>query len=334
MSSYRIKPEDVSVFVSFPSGQKVYEYKLPKNTQIEFFEEEILKSIFTSAFHFILKTVETEVYLSTPQGSRVLAKIVGIGLSRRNNLKEIKISGNGYNGTIASITEIEVCPKWIKDKLGREKLQSSEKTIFNLSKVEVENTKTNPKGDNLTMKTNTFSNFGRKVQGLFGFSMFDGSPAYKLGGSFFSVKDGQLVDVTEFVMEVDMPGFTMPALVSQITVGDLVKAQGEFAIVHSVEGNTLKVLKGDGSVLEIAPASNPMFGGAFVTKVMNPMSGMFSQGMTNTQGAQQGFNPMMFMLMGKDGNGSDDMFKSMMMMQMMQQQGGFFNQQTPKQETK
>lgn len=174
---------------------------------------------------------------------------------------------------------------------------------------------------------NTFNQFGQKINGIFAISLFDGSPAYKLNGTHVAVKDGDLVDVSEFVMEIDIPGFTMPALLKDVKVNDLVKVNGELVIVSSVEESSIKVIKGDGAITEVAPIVNPLFGGAFVTKVMNPMAGMTGQG----QGIG-GFNPMMFIMMGD--NKGNDMFKTMMMMQMMQQQGGFFNQQTPKQETK
>lgn len=178
--------------------------------------------------------------------------------------------------------------------------------------------KTNTKGDNNSMK-NTFSQFGQKLNGIFAISLFDGSPAYKLNDTYVAVKDGGLVDVSEFVMEIDIPGFTMPSLLKDVKVNDLVKVNGELGIVSKVEDDSLKVIKGDGSITEVAPIVNPLFGGAFVVKVMNPMAGMAGQG----QGIG-GFNPMMFLLMGD--NKGDDMFKTMMMMQMMQGGGGFFPQ--------
>lgn len=196
---------------------------------------------------------------------------------------------------------------------------SSGDTISNDGAIKAE-LKTNTKGDNNSMK-NTFSQFGQKVNGIFAISLFDGSPAYKLNGTYVAVKDGGLVDVSEFVMEIDIPGFTMPSLLKDVKVNDLVKVNGELGIVSKVEDASLKVIKGDGSITEVAPIVNPLFGGAFVVKVMNPMAGMAGQG----QGIG-GFNPMMFMLMGD--NKGDDMFKTMMMMQMMQGGGGMFGQPT------
>lgn len=192
-----------------------------------------------------------------------------------------------------------------------------EKEMSELISKQMEKSKLTIKGDN-KMK-NTFSQFGQKITGIFGISLFDGSPAYRLKDTYVSVKDGALTDVSEFVMEMDMPGFTMPSLVKDVKVNDLLLVNGQLAVVVSVEEN-IRVAKGDGSITEISPVSNPLFGGAFVTKVMNPMAGMVNG---QAQGTVGGFNPMMFMFMG-EGKGDDSMFKNMMMMQMLQQNGGMF----------
>lgn len=77
---------------------------------------------------------------------------------------------------------------------------------FSVSKEE-SNEKINNNKRGSKMKNNLFGNFGEKVEGVFAFSVFDGSPAYKLSDKWVTYKDGGLIDANDFVMEMDIPRF-------------------------------------------------------------------------------------------------------------------------------
>lgn len=181
-------------------------------------------------------------------------------------------------------------------------------------------TKTTQKGENKMMN----NNFGKKITGIFGVSMFDGKPSYKLGNKgedkWVSFDGEKLVDTTEFTMDLDVPSIALPVMVNQVQPNDLIMHEDGYVVVKLVEENTVYALTGSGVELTIKPLSNPLMGGAFVTKVVNPMAGMNMGAQPNTGNPMMGMgmNPMMLMAMSKDG-GDDSMFKTMMMMQMMQQ---------------
>lgn len=183
-----------------------------------------------------------------------------------------------------------------------------------------QNTTKTKKGDN---KMNNF-NFGKKITGIFGVSMFDGKPSYKLGGNldnkWVSFDGEKLVDTTDFTMDLDVPSVALPAMINQIQPNDLIVHEDGFVVVKSVEEDTVYALTGSGVELTIKPLSNPLMGGAFLVKVVNPMAGMAMSTQPNTGNPMMGMgmNPMMLMAMSKD-SGDDSMFKTMMMMQMMQQ---------------
>ena len=146
--------------------------------------------------------------------------------------------------------------------------------------------------------------------------MFDGKPSYKLGNNgedkWVSFDGEKLVDTTEFTMDLDVPSIALPVMINQVQPNDLIVHENGYVVVKLVEDNTVYALTGSGVELTIKPLSNPLMGGAFVTKVVNPMAGMNMGTQPNTG------NPMMGMGMSKD-NGDDNMFKTMMMMQMIQQ---------------
>lgn len=154
--------------------------------------------------------------------------------------------------------------------------------------------------------------------------MFDGKPSYKLGNNgedkWVSFDGEKLVDTTEFTMDLDVPSIALPVMINQVQPNDLIVHENGYVVVKLVEDNTVYALTGSGVELTIKPLSNPLMGGAFVTKVVNPMAGMNMGTQPNTGNPMMGMgmNPMMLMAMSKD-NGDDNMFKTMMMMQMMQQ---------------
>lgn len=182
------------------------------------------------------------------------------------------------------------------------------------------NTKTHKKGE-IKMLNNKF---GEKITGIFGVSMFDGKPSYKLGDKWVSFDGEKLVDTTEFTMDLDIPSIALPVMINQIQPNDLIVHEDGFVIVKSVENGSVRALTSSGVELTITPMTNPMMGGAFLTKVVNPMNmGMAMGGQDSTNnpmmgGMMNGMNPMLMMAMSKD-SGDDSMFKTMMMMQMMQQ---------------
>lgn len=180
----------------------------------------------------------------------------------------------------------------------------------------------------LNMKENLFGKFGEKVEGIFALSMFDNQPAYKLSDTWVTLKKGRLVDVGEFVMEIDVPGIVMPSVLDQISTGDLIMNSGDYAIVTNVKENRVEIIDGGGNIKTISPITSQMMNMSYVLKVFNPMANNLGVGnnsaSTQSQGGIMGnLNPMMLMAM-KDKEDSSDMFKNMMMMQMMQGGNGMF----------
>lgn len=218
---------------------------------------------------------------------------------------------------------------------------SFNRIFSSLLEIEASRTKSKEKKENVNMKTEltsvkekgVFGNIGKKIAGIFGISMMGGQPAVKLGSKWvvYDKKAEILHDVSDFVLEFDMfPGITMPVPIANLVEGDLVMVNDELGFVVSTSKGKFDIITGNGEVKTIMGLTHFLMGqSAFAVKVMNPMSGM------NMQGGQGdlGFNPMMFMLMGKDsGSDSNSMLESMMMMNMMNGQGNIFGASTQFQE--
>lgn len=180
-----------------------------------------------------------------------------------------------------------------------------------IAKEIIKTVKTNKKEKTMKSTTgNLFSSIGLE------FGEYDGdqlafSPAGVAikGKSGFVVYDKaskQIIEVGDFKM--DVPFFLMPTQLAQLEVGDLLKIEGSFYIFERIntDGSLRCIHPSTGSVSNKIARTN-MFGVYFYTKVVS----MFNM----VSGQQGSINPMMFMLMGKEG-GSSNMMEMMVMSQM------------------
>lgn len=230
-----------------------------------------------------------------------------------SNFNEIR---KGYAYTTAS---------FFRD-IPEERLKKS-KRIITKKPIDEKETKimANLFNSNLESKCENITNVKDSLNNILGISI-TGNMAYRLGSTWVSKdQDDKLVDVSDFVQPIDMEVFPMPTLESQIGVGDLLLVNGEVVLVQEIGdgglGSSIKALDGSGAIQTLATMKNQFMGQAVFTKLYNPMSG-FDMGSNQ----QDGFNPMMFMLMG--GDQKDSKMKDMMMLQMMMgNQSGAANQQ-------
>ena len=187
------------------------------------------------------------------------------------------------------------------------------------------------KGEDVTMKNNIFERAGKTLKGITGISMLDGSIAYKLNGAWIAINaNGQATDVTNFVMELDVPSVTMPAEINTVQRGDLLMVDGGLVLVNETTPNGVEVTDGSGQSTKLLPVVNQMYGGAMVLKVFNPMlnGGIFGQAGANVNGIASNPMAMMALMSGGENGSTDSMTKMMLMSQMMSgnAQGGVFGQ--------
>ncbi|MEG0151587.1 MAG: hypothetical protein RR744_00210 [Cellulosilyticaceae bacterium] len=173
-------------------------------------------------------------------------------------------------------------------------------------------TKTTKKDGGITMKKGT-KTMMEKVFGTMGFVSTDevrltstGKLAFfdKTRDRWLSENDGNLVDNLGLVM--DFKGaFAMPVKKEAIKIGDLIiTPAGNYGFVETVE--PLKILTKTASVSTIREVGNILGMETFIT-VIRPI-------FDNTV---EGFNPMLFALMGDDNKGEGLDMKKMMLMNMM-----------------
>lgn len=188
---------------------------------------------------------------------------------------------------------------------------------LNRNLPQIEETKINKQKGDSNMKTQLMGNMGKRLEGITGISIMDGSPAVKLkqGWFTFNKETSEILDVSEFIMEFDMPCIVMPA--QELEVGDLLYTNDGLVFVTkkpTEKSKTVETINGDGEVKRLVKVGNLMFPNGMYMKVMNPLSNMTGLGGSS----DNNFNPMMLMLLSdkKDG-GSKDMLDMMIFSQMM-----------------
>ena len=118
-------------------------------------------------------------------------------------------------------------------------------------------------------------------------------------------------------LKMDIPFYMVPVLYEKIEVGDLLKIDGSFYIVDKLEANKGLRLNSPttGNVVN-KPAKTNLYGMYFYTKIVSLLDSASGDA---TGGGLAGINPMMLMMLNKDGNGSggNDMMQMRLMSQMM-----------------
>lgn len=194
-------------------------------------------------------------------------------------------------------------------KLGYEEASSFSGSIFTENQIK-------EKGDT-KMRDRLSSLMPERVSKGIALSI-NGSMAVKTrNGSYvsFNKETGQIEDHMDFVFGEDKMAdfcFLMPVDRSTIKTGDVVATNSGYGFVTSVDvstGDIVCVDATDATKAEIIPVKNVLTNTAMVKKLIT-LFGDVAQG--------GGINPMMFLLMDKEGGkDTDNMFKLMMMTQMM-----------------
>ena len=190
-------------------------------------------------------------------------------------------------------------------------------------KVEVKTTK---KGNGEKKMMNIFGEGFGVIEGM-AISMMTGEMAIPgENGKFFTFnsKSKEITDVTDMVIEMELPAYAMPVGPETIAAGDIVRHNGQFLFVSSVTkaGKITGTKPDTAEEATIVPIKNAFFNQSFVAKVttMNMFAGATGEEGETAKGPFGDMNPMMMMMMmkGKDGGSSMDKLLPLMMMQ----QGG------------
>lgn len=159
----------------------------------------------------------------------------------------------------------------------------------------------NQGGNSMKNVLASFKNLFGKVEGQFALSMFGGTAIRKAPFSqewvTYDAQNG-ITDVQGNVLKFDVPAFRLPVEPKAVKKGNIVVAQnGTYGYVTEVSDGFVKVIfpatAAQGTVL---PVRNPLLNKSFYTVV---------QILDLAGGETGGFNPMLLMAMGGEGNKSD-----------------------------
>jgi hypothetical protein len=223
---------------------------------------------------------------------------------------------------------IEELLKLIHDKLDKteeEKLLQANKNAnvsdLNCSNVNVKTIKNNKENK---MKDNFNSLMPQKISGGLIAMAMNGKFAVKTAnGNYVSYNEAtkQIEDYMDFVFGEDKIQdfcFLMPVDMKALKTGDIVATDAGFGFITDVNNETgdITCVNASGATkANLVPVKNVFTNTVMVKKLIT----LFD----NSNAQSGGFNPMMFLLMGKnkDGKdskvGNDDMMKMMLMSQMM-----------------
>lgn len=187
--------------------------------------------------------------------------------------------------------------------------------------------------------TKTKKRNGEKIMNIFGegfgtiegiaISMMTGEMAIPGGdGKFFTFnsKSKEITDVTDMVIEMELPAYAMPVAPETIVAGDIVRHNGQFLFISSVTkaGKITGTKPDTAEEATIVPIKNALFNQSFVAKVttMNMFAGTPGAEGEAAKGPFGEMNPMLLMLMLKDKDGSSSNSMDKLLPLMMMQQGG------------
>lgn len=172
-----------------------------------------------------------------------------------------------------------------------------------------------------------------QVEGV-GISLMTQELAIPVGDKFytFNKQTKQIQDVTEMILEVELPVMKFPVLANTIAEGDIIVHNNSLVFVEDIEnGNIVGVDPSTQNVVTVRPIAVAMLGGnTFIIKLQTFDFGGSGDTTNSMGGLLGGSNPMMQMMMmqsltGKDKG--DNPMSQMMMMQMMGSMGNMFGQQ-------
>ena len=191
-------------------------------------------------------------------------------------------------------------------------------------KVEVKTTK---KGNGEKKMMNIFGEGFGVIEGM-AISMMTGEMAIPgENGKFFTFnsKSKEITDVTDMVIEMELPAYAMPVGPETIVAGDIVRHNGQFLFVSSVTkaGKITGTKPDTAEEATIVPIKNAFFNQSFVAKVttMNMFGGTPGAEGEATKGPFGDMNPMMLMMMMKKDTGSGNSMDKLLPLMMMQQGG-------------
>lgn len=235
------------------------------------------------------------------------------------------LSGTDYDDADELFQDIKENFFYIVERLPEIKKESAlaSKVVKSEKKVEVKTTK---KGNGEKKMINIFGEGFGVIEGM-AISMMTGEMAIPgENGKFFTFnsKSKEITDVTDMVIEMELPAYAMPVGPETIAAGDIVRHNGQFLFVSSVTkaGKITGTKPDTAEEATIVPIKNAFFNQSFVAKVttMNMFAGATGEEGETAKGPFGDMNPMMMMMMmkGKDGGSSMDKLLPLMMMQ----QGG------------
>lgn len=203
--------------------------------------------------------------------------------------------------------------KYSKETLTKEQLGIQERNPDGTKVIIMDKNKKKGKGKK-KMRMNMGNMFTFKEVDFIGLNMMTGKPVVYNGTDYSAFVDSQICTVPrELVM--DVPSYLMSTPKAQIAIDDIVEyADDNFMFVTSIEDNVVAGITTEGEMKSISGVSN-MFMKDMVMfkKILMP----FAQAMEGADGNMFS-NPMMMMLMMKDGD-SGDMMKMWAMSQMFGQ---------------
>ena len=187
--------------------------------------------------------------------------------------------------------------------------------------------------------TQTKKRNGEKIMNIFGegFGTIEGMAISMMTGEMaipgedgkfftFNSKSKEITDVTDMVIEMELPAYAMPVAPETIVAGDIVRHNGQFLFVSSVTkaGKITGTKPDTAEEATIVPIKNALFNQSFVAKVttMNMFAGTPGAEGEAAKGPFGEMNPMLMMLMLKDKNGGGSSSMDKLLPLMMMQQGG------------
>jgi hypothetical protein len=202
--------------------------------------------------------------------------------------------------------------------------RSSNKSNIQLPKSN-ETNNINEKKESNTMMNNLFKEFypSEVPSGEVALTMNGAIAVRRKDGNYvlYNQSNGQIENQMNLVLtnsSLEKMYILMPTPLASINPGDIIKEKETYFQIIETRPTSIKVVNlSTGADSNLKIETNIFTGQKLYRKVFS----MFS--MTQANGGNQAFNPMMFMLMDKDGDGgsSNDMMKLMMMSSMMGAQG-------------
>lgn len=132
---------------------------------------------------------------------------------------------------------------------------------------------TDEKENNMNIFGQAF-NFGKYTKGDIKFSLK--GMAYRTNtGNFvvYNKEEDNLIDVSDFVMDMDGLLYVMPVAIKDIAAGDIICHNKEFVIVKEVNKEGIKVISPSNKEIRTIMPEHNIFGFDYCSKIVSPMNG-------------------------------------------------------------